>query len=197
MKRTRANAVTLLNWRGVFYGHYELDPNVTALEGANGAGKTTVMIAAYVVLLPDMGRLRFTNVGEHGASGGDKGIWGRLGGGGPSYALLDFSLPTRERLVAGVSLERRSEPSVEAIPFVISDLPMTFACRRCFSTGARWTQSSPFHDYENWWPAKEPSYRSSAPPKTTSRSSSSVGFCPCAWPPTRSARSSTRCFERA
>jgi chromosome partition protein MukB len=63
----------------VFYERYLLDRHVTALEGANGAGKTTVMIAAYVVLLPDMSRLRFTNLGETGATGGDKGIWGRLG----------------------------------------------------------------------------------------------------------------------
>ena len=43
-------------------------------RGSNGAGKTTVMIAAYVALLPDMSRLRFTNLGETGATGGDKGF---------------------------------------------------------------------------------------------------------------------------
>jgi chromosome condensin MukBEF ATPase and DNA-binding subunit MukB len=91
MSRTTAEALALVNWKGVFYARYGLDRHVTALEGANGAGKTTVMIAAYVVLLPDMSRLRFTNLGETGATGGDKGIWGRLGESGrPSYAVVEF-----------------------------------------------------------------------------------------------------------
>ena len=64
MTRARAEALVLVNWKGVFYERYLLDRHVTALEGANGAGKTTVMIAAYVVLLPDMSRLRFTNLGQ-------------------------------------------------------------------------------------------------------------------------------------
>jgi chromosome partition protein MukB len=73
MSRARVVALALVNWKGVFYERYLLDRHVTALEGANGAGKTTVMIAAYVVLLPDMSRLRFTNLGESGATGGDRG----------------------------------------------------------------------------------------------------------------------------
>lgn len=119
MKRTRAEALALVNWKGVFYERYMLDDHVTALEGANGAGKTTVMIAAYVVLLPDMTRLRFTNLGESAATGGDKGIYGRLGEtDSPSYAAIDFRLSTGERLLAGVHLDRRSEPTVELSPFV-------------------------------------------------------------------------------
>lgn len=123
MSRTTAEALALVNWKGVFYARYGLDRHVTALEGANGAGKTTVMIAAYVVLLPDMSRLRFTNLGETGATGGDKGIWGRLGEPGrPSYAVVDFALPGKRRLVAGVHLERKGEPSVEPTPFIVSGL---------------------------------------------------------------------------
>lgn len=123
MTRTRADALALVNWKGVFYERYLLDRHVTALEGANGAGKTTVMIAAYLVLLPDMSRLRFTNLGETGATGGDRGIWGRLGERGrPSYAVLDFALPGQGRLVAGVHLERKGEPSVEPTPFVVFGL---------------------------------------------------------------------------
>ncbi|WP_438032120.1 chromosome partition protein MukB [Sorangium sp. So ce204] len=123
MTRAHAAALALVNWKGVFYERYLLDRHVTALEGANGAGKTTVMIAAYVVLLPDMSRLRFTNLGETGATGGDKGIWGRLGEPGrPSYAALDFTLPAGRRLVAGVHLERKGEPSVEPTPFIVSGL---------------------------------------------------------------------------
>ncbi|POA33371.1 MULTISPECIES: chromosome partition protein MukB [unclassified Pseudomonas] len=123
MSRTRAVALALVNWKGVFYERYLLDRHVTALEGANGSGKTTVMIAAYVVLLPDMSRLRFTNLGETGATGGDKGIWGRLGEAGrPSYVVLEFSLEGQRRLIAGVQLERKGEPSVDPTPFIISGL---------------------------------------------------------------------------
>ena len=123
MSRVRAEALALVNWRGVFYERYELDRHVTALEGNNGAGKTTVMIAAYVVLLPDMTRLRFTNLGETGATGGDKGIWGRLGEPGrPSYAAIDFRLPRGERVLAGVHLERKGEPTVEPSPFLVTGL---------------------------------------------------------------------------
>ena len=127
MTRARATALALVNWKGVFYERYLLDPNVTALEGANGAGKTTVMIAAYVVLMPDMSRLRFTNLGESGATGGDKGIWGRLGEpGSSSYAALEVELQGGTRLVAGVELTRKSEPSVEAQPFLVSGLNPEF-----------------------------------------------------------------------
>ncbi len=121
--RARATALALVNWKGVFYERYLLDPNVTALEGANGAGKTTVMIAAYVVLMPDMSRLRFTNLGESGASGGDKGVWGRLGElGRPSYAALEVGLPEAGRLILGVELTRKAEPSVDLAPFLITGL---------------------------------------------------------------------------
>lgn len=123
MSRTRAEALVLVNWNGMFYERFLLDRHVTALEGANGVGKTTVMIAAYIVLLPDMSRLRFTNLGESGATGGDKGIWGRLGEPGrPSYCAIEFALPGAQRLVAGVHLERKGEPSVEPTPFLVEGL---------------------------------------------------------------------------
>ncbi|HEX7837286.1 MAG TPA: ATP-binding protein, partial [Kofleriaceae bacterium] len=123
MSRVRIAALALVNWKGVFYERYLLDRHVTALEGANGAGKTTVMIAAYVVLLPDMSKLRFTNLGESGAIGGDRGIWGRLGEPGrPSYAVLDLELADGERMLAGVRLTRASEPTVEPTAFVATGL---------------------------------------------------------------------------
>lgn len=123
MNRASAQALVLVNWKGIFYERFLIDRHVTALEGANGAGKTTVMIAAYIVLLPDMSRLRFTNLGETGATGGDKGIWGRLGETGrPAYSVIDFTLSHRHRLIAGVHLERKGEPSVLPTPFIISGL---------------------------------------------------------------------------
>ena len=122
--RARATSLVLVNWRGVFYQRYQLDPRVTALEGANGAGKTTVMIAAYLVLLPDLSRLKFTNVGESGATGGDRGIYGRLGQqGGPSYAVIEFRTARGERLLAGVQLVRRTEPTIDLKTFLVTDLP--------------------------------------------------------------------------
>jgi chromosome partition protein MukB len=123
MTRTRATTLVLVNWKGVFYERYQLDEHVTALEGSNGAGKTTVLIGCYVVLLPDMTRLRFANVGESGSTGGDKGLWGRLGEQSrPSYAVLELRLPDGKRLLAGVQLQRRGEPTVELNPFVITGI---------------------------------------------------------------------------
>jgi chromosome partition protein MukF len=100
-----------------------LDPHVTALEGDNAAGKTTVMIGAYIVL-PDLRKLRFTNLGETAASGGDHGIYGRLGRPGPSYTALDLRLPDRAgtRIVAAVLLLRRARPILELKMFVIEHL---------------------------------------------------------------------------
>src|SRR4051812_34395390 len=120
MSRTKATALALVNWKGVFYERYTLDEHVTALEGVNGAGKTTVLIACYLVLLPDLSRVRFTNIGEQVGSGGDRGVWGRLGQlGRPSYAVLQLNVGS-ERILAGVHLERRAEPSVEITPFIIT-----------------------------------------------------------------------------
>ncbi|MCB0065990.1 MAG: hypothetical protein KDD77_02500 [Caldilineaceae bacterium] len=97
--RIRAERLALVNWRGVFYAELAMDRHVTALEGDNGAGKTTALIATYVVLLPDLGRLRFTNLGEGEATGGDRGIWGRLGDPGrPAYAWY-VRVPDLPRLV--------------------------------------------------------------------------------------------------
>lgn len=125
MNRAKATALALVNWKGVFYERYLLDRSVTALEGANGAGKTTVMVAAYVVLMPDMTRLRFSNVGEgSGATSADKGVYGRLGEPGrPSYAAIEVDVGT-ERLVMGVCLVRKTEPQVELSPFLVRRLDL-------------------------------------------------------------------------
>ncbi len=126
MSRARIAALALVNWKGVFYERYLLDRHVTALEGMNGAGKTTVMIAAYVALLPDMSKLRFTNLGETAATGGDRGIWGRLGEEGrPSYTVLDVECGDQSstRVLAGVRLTRLAEPTVEPTAFIVTGLP--------------------------------------------------------------------------
>ncbi len=123
MSRARIAALVLVNWKGVFYERYLLDRHVTALEGANGAGKTTVMIGAYVALLPDMSKLRFTNLGETAATGGDRGIYGRLGEPGrPSYTVLELDVGG-DRILAGVRLVRLAEPTVEPTAFLVTNVP--------------------------------------------------------------------------
>jgi chromosome partition protein MukB len=132
MTRAFATALILVNWKGVFFERYLLDRHVTALEGANGAGKTTVMIAAYVVLLPDLTRLKFTNLGETGATGGDRGIHGRLGEPGPSYAAIEIALENDERLISGVYLERKAAPALALTPFIVSALPADVGAHQLF-----------------------------------------------------------------
>lgn len=122
MKRTVATQLVMVNWRGVFYQRYKLDPRVTALEGANAAGKTTVMIAVYVVLLPDQRYLHFEPLAEGGTRSEDRGIWGRLGA-GDAYSAVDFTLGNGERLVAGVRFERRGKDNGELHPFLVRGLP--------------------------------------------------------------------------
>lgn len=123
MSRTRARSLVLVNWNGVFYHRYRLDRHVTALEGVNGSGKTTVMVAAYIALMPDKSKLRFSNVGESGAAGSERGVWGRLGTPGhPSYTALEFELPDGESLIAGVHIARGPRPEFELTPFVVTGL---------------------------------------------------------------------------
>jgi len=143
MSRARATALALVNWKGVFFERYLLDPHVTALEGANGAGKTTVMIAAYLVLLPDLSRLRFTNLGEGAATGGDRGIYGRLGVlGRPSYAALELELGG-ERVILAVHLERKAEPSVQATTFMVHGLPAAHGLSSLFLLSDGETEAVP------------------------------------------------------
>ncbi len=122
--RARIDRLLLLNWRGFFFQPFELHEAVTALEGENGAGKTTVMIAAFVALLPDLQRLVFRNIGEgEGGGDGDRGIHGRLGAKGPSYTMLDLRTGDGVRVVAGVCLLRGAPPALEFKRFVVEGLP--------------------------------------------------------------------------
>lgn len=119
--RARLTRLVLINWRGIFYQPFDMADGITALEGANGAGKTTVMVALFVALLPDRRLLSFRNVGESGGEG-DRGIYGRLGANPPAYSLIEFDTGDGRRLWGGVQLTRRSEPNLELNPFLIEGL---------------------------------------------------------------------------
>lgn len=123
MSRAHLRGVALINWKGCFFQHYELDRHVTALEGANGAGKTTVMIGVYVALLPDLSLLSFANASDReGRHGDDRGIWGRLGEHPSAWSVLDVATPDGARLLAGVRLERRAQPKLTLDTFLVHDL---------------------------------------------------------------------------
>ena len=77
---TRIQRAILINWKGMFFQPFEIDPGITILEGANGTGKTTIMIAIYTCLLPDLNFLNFQNVTAVGTRRNeDKGLYGRIG----------------------------------------------------------------------------------------------------------------------
>lgn len=120
--RIAISRLVLINWRGIHFQPFDFAAGVTALEGANGAGKTTVMAALFTALLPDLRLLAFRNVGETVSD--DRGLWGRLGMPGTAYTLVEFALPgSGAKLWGGILLDRRSEPSLELKPFIIKALP--------------------------------------------------------------------------
>jgi chromosome partition protein MukB len=120
--RARITSLVIINWHGFFFQRFEMDRGVTALEGENGAGKTTVMIAAFVALLPDQRLLQFRNVSEAGGIESDRGIFGRLGTRGAAYSVLELSAPRGGRILAGVMLRRKTPPSIEITPFIIEGI---------------------------------------------------------------------------
>jgi chromosome partition protein MukB len=121
--RTRIESLVLINWNGFFFQRFQMDAGVTALEGENGAGKTTVMIAAFVALLPDQRLLQFRNVSDGGGIEGDRGLFGRLGQRGTSYTILELGAQEGKRVLAGVMLRKKATPSLELTPFIVEGLP--------------------------------------------------------------------------
>ncbi|MGC8491399.1 MAG: chromosome partition protein MukB [Syntrophobacteraceae bacterium] len=121
--RTRIESLVLINWNGFFFQRFELDGGVTALEGENGAGKTTVMIGAFVALLPDQRLLQFRNVSDAGGTEGDRGLFGRLGPKGIAYTILELGVQDGRRVLAGVMLRKKNPPTLELTPFIVEGLP--------------------------------------------------------------------------
>jgi len=121
--KSRIQRVILMNWRGMFFQPFELDDGMTILEGANGTGKTTIMIAAYVCLMPDLNFLNFQNVtSATSRKDEDKGLYGRLGQGEPVYSFLDIATADNKRHLVGVQLIKKTYPQVSLKHFAISNL---------------------------------------------------------------------------
>ena len=121
--KSRIVQVILVNWKGMFFQPFEIDQGMTLLEGANGTGKTTIMIAAYTCLMPDLNFLNFQNVTVVGArKNEDKGLYGRLGQGDPVFSLLDIVTANGERHLMGVQLIKKTYPQVHLKHFAIRDL---------------------------------------------------------------------------
>jgi chromosome condensin MukBEF ATPase and DNA-binding subunit MukB len=54
--------IILVNWLDLPYAQIDLDESVTIFEGGNGSGKSTVLLAALVTLMPDREQLRSRKV---------------------------------------------------------------------------------------------------------------------------------------
>lgn len=121
--KCRIQRVVLMNWKGMFFQPFDLDPGMTILEGANGTGKTTIMIAVYVCLLPDLNFLNFQNVTTVGTrKNEDKGLWGRLGDEGRAFSILDVVTARGDRHLVGVQLTKMTYPQVTLKHFAIKNL---------------------------------------------------------------------------
>ena len=122
MNRFKIRKLLIINWRGLFYQEIDMDSTITSLTGQNGAGKTTVMAATYVALLPDQMLLDFRNQAGSGVSSKKQGLYGRFGAGHVSYSVLELIGHNSERIIAGVQIRKKTEPEFELIPFAITGL---------------------------------------------------------------------------
>lgn len=122
--RTNINTMTMINWRGIPFQVIDMDRLLTALEGKNGAGKTTVLTAFYIAQLPDLTLVKIPNIGDSDGYKKEKGLHGKLGETGPVYSILEFITQKNERVFAGVQLYAKSAPIVEiGKMFVICNIP--------------------------------------------------------------------------
>jgi chromosome partition protein MukB len=123
--RARIQTIIMCNWRGIPFQILDMHKYLTALEGRNGAGKTTVMTAFYIAIMPFLSLVKVLNVGDTDGSGGkDKGLHGKLGKAGDSYTILEFVNPRGVRIIAGVILTPKAAPCVEISKlFIIEKLP--------------------------------------------------------------------------
>ena len=129
--RAHIKAIALANWRGIPFQVIEMDPHLTALEGKNGAGKTTVMSAFYLALMPDVSLVKILNVGDNEDSGRESCLHGKLGETGECYTILELHNAKGDRIIAGVQLLPKTAPIVEVgTMFVIKNLPNSVPIER-------------------------------------------------------------------
>lgn len=125
---TQIRRVILINWKGMFYQPFDIDSGMTILEGANGTGKTTIMIAIYTCLMPDLNFLNFQNVTSAASRRNeDKGLYGRIGQDEsskdePIFSVLDITTPKGVRFLVGVQLIKRTYPHVALKHFAVKNL---------------------------------------------------------------------------
>ena len=125
---TRIQRAVLINWKGMFFQPFDIDSGMTILEGANGTGKTTIMIAIYTCLIPDLNFLNFQNVTTVSSRRNeDKGLYGRIGQDEhnreePIFSVLDIVTSANERHLVGVQLIKKTYPQVSLKHFAVSNL---------------------------------------------------------------------------
>ncbi len=128
---SRIQKAIMINWKGMFFQSFDIDPSMTILEGANGTGKTTIMIAVYTCLMPDLNYLNFQNVTTVSSRRNeDKGLYGRIGQDDksseePIFSLLDILTASGERIVVGVQFVKKTYPQVLLKHFAITNLPQS------------------------------------------------------------------------
>jgi chromosome condensin MukBEF ATPase and DNA-binding subunit MukB len=133
--------ILMVNWRDLHYAQVDLDPHITVFEGGNSAGKTSIMLAALSVLMPDKNQLRIRQVSQE--KNAIEAIYHRLHPGEPiSYAALEFQ-NKGERILAGVQITKSKESvSVDFSPFTIRNLPENESWQDLFrnvSENREWT----------------------------------------------------------
>lgn len=128
ISNSRIQRAILINWKGMFFQSFDIDPSMTILEGANGTGKTTIMIAVYTCLMPDLNYLNFQNVTTvSGRKNEDKGLYGRIGQDDksseePIFSILDIITAKGNRVLIGVQFIKKTYPQVVLKHFAISNL---------------------------------------------------------------------------
>lgn len=129
--RAHIKAIAMANWRGIPFQIIEMDPHLTALEGKNGAGKTTVMSAFYLAVMPDVSLVKILNVGDNEDSGRESCLHGKLGETGECYTILELHNAKGDRIIAGVQLLPKTAPIVEVgTMFIIKNLPNSVPIER-------------------------------------------------------------------
>lgn len=123
-QRAHIKALAIINWRGIQFQILDMDRRLTALEGENGAGKTTCMTAAYLLLMPNISLLGTSNVEDSGDGKKRTGLHGKLGESGACYSVFEIINPRGERCLAGAMLHPLPSQGVEIKKlFVAEGLP--------------------------------------------------------------------------